>query len=111
LIILLKCRSRLEQMMLEIGRGLVLHSEPVPLVFAPFAGHLSMTEEKPPFVFVQIVSACGISVSVYRLEVLVVSRVQALGLSCRVTSSAWPDLVACGHLGGLPDNTSKALRF
>jgi hypothetical protein len=58
-ITLLKARTRLEQMMLEIGRGLVLDGEPVLLVFAPFAGHLSIIEEGPPFVSVQIVSAFG----------------------------------------------------
>jgi hypothetical protein len=36
-------------MMLKIGRRLVLDREPVLLVLAPFAGHLSIVSEKPPF--------------------------------------------------------------
>jgi hypothetical protein len=41
---LLKVRTRLEQMMLEIGRGLGLDGEPVLLVVAQSAGHLSIIE-------------------------------------------------------------------
>jgi hypothetical protein len=46
-------------MVLEIGRGLVLDCVPVLLVFASFAGHLSIVEEKPPSDSVQISSAFG----------------------------------------------------
>jgi hypothetical protein len=55
----LEARTRLEQMMLKIGRGLVLDRESILLVLALIAGHLSIVSENPPFAPVQIVSALG----------------------------------------------------